>query len=275
MMSYSPMQLAEAFLTTGELEDALDALNQQLEQHANDDTARRLRIQVLMRLNSEQNLLYALADFEKLPFLTAEDYQTASIIYEGLGKLDDAITVMKQALKQSANNERMTERLLELLLTNEAHDDALALIRQQERRWRWLEREGDTLVLMGDDTMATARYGLVLAQLEQFAGQMQEDYLNALKARVLLARAHAYRRLEQIETASEHYQAAKALLPDDPTIDFNLGLLTFLQGDLESAIEQCRVALESASSHLADSMRESIQNDDIYQVLAKSLSKSN
>jgi tetratricopeptide (TPR) repeat protein len=270
-MSYSPMQLAEAFLTTGELEDALDALNQQLEQHPQDDEARRLRIQVLMRLS---NLQQALADFEKLLSLRAEDYQTASIIYQRLGNLDEAITAMNQALKKSVNNERMTERLLELLLAKQAYTDALALIRQQERRWRWLEREGDILVLMGDDTMATARYGLVLAQLEQFAGQMREDYLNALKARVFLARAHAYRRLEQIETASEHYQAAKALLPDDPTIDFNLGLLTFLQGNLLGAIEQCRVALESASSHLAESMRESIQNDDIYQVLAKSLLKS-
>jgi tetratricopeptide (TPR) repeat protein len=273
-MSYSPMQLAEAFLNTGELDDALDALNQQLEQQANDDTARRLRIQVLMRLNNEQNLLYALADFEKLPSLTAEDYQMTSIVHEALGDLDTAIIAMNQARELSHDDARFTERLLELLLAKQAYTDALALIRQQERRWRWLEREGDILVLMNDDTMATARYGLVLAQLEQFAGQMREDYLNALKARVFLARAHAYRRLEQIETASEHYQAAKALLPDDPTIDFNLGLLTFLQGDLLGAIEQCRVALEGASSYLADSMRESIQNDDIYQVLAKSLLKS-
>lgn len=273
-MPYSPMELAEAFLKTGELDDALDALNQQLEQQPNDTKARRLRIQVLMRQSSEEKLQQALVDFEKLPAPKAKDYQTISIVYERLGNLDAAITAMNQALRQSANDERMTERSLELLLNNIAYDDALELIRQQKRTWRWLEREGDILVLMGDDTMATARYGLVLAQLEQLETQLRKEYLNALKARVLLARAHAYRRLEQIETASEHYQSAKTLLPDDPTIDFNLGLLTFLQGDLESALEQCRVALESASSHLADSMRESLQNNEHYQILAKSLLKS-
>lgn len=273
-MPYSPMELAEAFLKTGELDDALDALNQQLEQQQNDTTARRLRIQVLMRQNNEENLQQALADFEKLATPSAEDYQTASIVYQRLGNLDAAIKAMKQGKEQAVNDERMTERLLELLLSNTAYADALILIRQQKRAWRWLEREGDVLVLMGDDTMATARYGLVLAQLEQFEDQMRKDYLNALKARVLLARAHAYRRLEQIETASEHYHSAKILLPDDSTIDFNLGLLTFLQGDLEGAVEQCRVALESASSHLAQSMHESLQNNEHYQILAESLLKS-
>ncbi|MBZ0278924.1 MAG: tetratricopeptide repeat protein, partial [Anaerolineae bacterium] len=46
-MGYSPMQLAEAFIKTGELTDALDALNQQLETVPQDDYARRLRSQVL------------------------------------------------------------------------------------------------------------------------------------------------------------------------------------------------------------------------------------
>ncbi|MEO1163713.1 MAG: tetratricopeptide repeat protein, partial [Chloroflexota bacterium] len=49
-MAYTPMQLAETFLKTGELEDALDALNQQLEAEPADEEARRLRVQVLMPL---------------------------------------------------------------------------------------------------------------------------------------------------------------------------------------------------------------------------------
>lgn len=270
-MTYSPMQLAEAFLKTGELQDALEALNQQLEQEVDDGQARRLRIQVLLRLNNEENLQAAIADIEKLSSPTAEDYQIASIVYERSGNLEAAITAMNQARENNTDDERLTERLLELLIVHQAYQDALSLIRQQEQTWRWLEREGDVLVLMDDDTMATARYGLVLAKLEVFEGQMRKDYLDALKARVYLARAHAYRRLEHIETASEHYHAAKKLLPDDPTIDFNLGLLTFLEGDLASAIQQCHEALERASSHLAEAMRDSLKTEDGYQELVKAL----
>jgi tetratricopeptide (TPR) repeat protein len=268
------MELAEAFLKTGELNDALDALNQQLDQASDDANARRLRIQVLLRLGGEANLQQALADSEYIAAPTAADYQIISIVHERSGHLEQAINVMNLAREQAADDERLIERLLELLLANEAYDNALDLIRQQEKTWRWLEREGDVLVLMGDDTLATARYGLVLAQLEQFEGQMRKGYLDALKARVFLARAHAYRRLEQIETASEHYQAAKTLLADDPTIDFNLGLLTFLEGDIEGAAKQCQNALVRASSHLAESMRDSLKNDENYQDLLAALVKS-
>jgi len=270
-MPYSPMQLAEAFLKTGELDDALEALNQQLEQEPQDDEARRLRIQVLLRLNSAENLQMALTDIENLSSPTVEDYQIASIVHERAGNLDAAIQAMNQAREHNADDERLTERLLELMIANKSYQDALNLIHQQEQTWRWLEREGDVLVLMGDDTMATARYGLVLAQLAEFEGQMRKDYLNALKARVYLARAHAYRRLEQIETASEHYQAAKQVLPDDPTIDFNLGLLAFLEGDFDSALQQCQDALERASSHLAESMRDSLKTEGGYQELLEAL----
>ena len=169
-MPYSPMQLAEAFLKTGELDDALEALNQQLEQEATDEQARRLRIQVLLRLSNAENLKIALADIEQIASPTAEDHQIASIVHERSGNLEAAIAAMKQARLENSSDERMTERLLELLIANVSFQKALDLIRQQEQTWRWLEREGDVLVLMGDDTMATARYGLVLAQLAEFEG---------------------------------------------------------------------------------------------------------
>ena len=43
-MGYSPLQLAQAFIKTGEIEDALDALNQHLEATPSDDETRRLRV---------------------------------------------------------------------------------------------------------------------------------------------------------------------------------------------------------------------------------------
>jgi tetratricopeptide (TPR) repeat protein len=266
-MPYSPMQLAESFIKTGELTDALDALNQQLEQQPQDDEARRLRIDVLLRLAEADYLQAALADINALAEITAADYQRESVLYERLRDTARAIDSMHKAHQLAPADERLSERLLNLLMNHKQYAAALELVREQDKSWRWLQYEGDVLVLMGDDTLATARYGLVLAQLETFEGVMRADYLQGIKARVLLVRAHAYRRLEQIETAREHYQAAQLLLLKDPTISFNLGLLEALSGNIEKAIEQCQAALAHAPQILQDEMRESIRNDALYSEL--------
>jgi tetratricopeptide (TPR) repeat protein len=274
-MPYSPMQLAESFIKTGELTDALDALNQQLEEQPHDDEARRLRIDVLLRLAEVDYLQSALADINTLAEITAADYQRESVLYERLGDTAKAIESMHKAHKLAPADERLSERLLNLLMAQKHYAAALELVREQEKSWRWLQYEGDVLVLMGDDTLATARYGLVLAQLETFEGVMRADYLQGIKARVLLVRAHAYRRLQQIENAREHYQAAQLLLLKDPTISFNLGLLDALSGDIDSAVTQCRAALTNAPQILQDEMRESLRKDAIYSELWARLAENN
>lgn len=260
-MPYSPMELAEAFLKTGELPDALDALNQQLEQHPQDSVARRLRVQVCMRLASAQALQQALSD---LPLLedSAEDWQIASIVQERAGNPDAAIAAIQRARSLAPADARLTERELTLRLSRQQIAEALDLVRQQPRTWRWLEREGDLLVLMGDDMMATARYGLVLAHLQQASDQIEAQVLRALQARVLLARADAYLRLQHVEQARSHYLAALDLVQTDPGIGFNLGLLDLLEGHTEQAISRCRSAYQQASDALRQEMIASIQADE-------------
>lgn len=266
-MSYTAMELAQAFIKTGELEDAIEALNTHLDEHAGDDAARRLRIQVLLRLGEPAQLQRALADWNELIQPTAADQIDLSVLHQRLGNLDAAIAAVQVAHSAAPTDERVAERLLDLFIKAERFEDAVALIRQQERSWRWLEREGDVLVAMGDDVLATARYGLVLAQLEDLTGTLRADYLQALRVRVLMARAHAYRRLGQIETAREHYQAAQAILPDDPTIGFNLGLLTAIDGEREKAVTQCRSAFAQASPVLQAEMRRSLAEDAAFEGL--------
>jgi tetratricopeptide (TPR) repeat protein len=255
------MELAEAFLKTGELPDALDALNQQLEQHPQDSVARRLRVQVCMRLASAQDLQQALSD---LPLLedSAEDWQIASIVQERAGNPDAAIAAIQRARSLAPADARLTERELTLRLSRQQIAEALDLVRQQPRTWRWLEREGDLLVLMGDDMMATARYGLVLAHLQQASDQIEAQVLRALQARVLLARADAYLRLQHVEQARSHYLAALDLVQTDPGIGFNLGLLDLLEGHTEQAISRCRSAYQQASDALRQEMIASIQADE-------------
>lgn len=267
-MPYTAMQLAEAFLKTGELDDALEALNQQLQEQANDDDARRLRIQILMR---RDNLNTALSDLEAIQNKTANDYLSQSIILERGDNVSAAITAIQEARHLDENSERLIERYLYLLIKAKDYQSALELIQQQERTWQWLEREGDVFVLLGDDVLATARYGLVLSQLSDFENSMSKEYLQALKLRVILARANAYHRLEQLDTAEEHYLAAQNILPDDASISFNLGLLAFLRGNETQALEQCKIALSQLSSTMHDNMLNAIKEDERYQTFIKKL----
>lgn len=255
-MTYSPMELAEAYLKTGELDYALDALNEHLSVQHDDDTARRLRVQVLLRQADTSSLQTALADSAALAEKDSDDWQRLSVIYERLGQVETAIDTLRQALISAPDTERLIERLLALLLQTQAYEAALHLVREQPRTWRWLEREGDLLALMGDDMLATARYGLVLAQLEDFRAQMSPAYWDALRARVLLARANAYQRLGHFSPARAHYQDAQNLLQDDASIAFNLSLTDYLANDnRDHALVQCRAAFERLSPMVRATIR--------------------
>lgn len=270
-MPYSPRELAEAFLRTGELDDALEALNPYLEQHPQDDELRRMRIAIGLRQDDPDALHAALQDIDALHTKSADDLVQASIAQERLGNVPAAQAHMQQALQLRPNDERLVERLLHLMLQVGALQPALALIRQQERSWRWLQWEGDVLVRLGNDLLATARYGLVLAALSEREGNMRDDYLRALRTRVLLARAHAYRRLGQAEIAAEHYQEARQHQPDDPLIDFHLGLLHAHTGEVTQALEQCRAALAAARPDEQAQMKALIEREPRYEALRQLL----
>lgn len=254
-MTYTPLQLATAFIQTGELDDALDALDAHLAENAGDDVVRRMRASVLLRLASPEQLDRALADLQQLVDATPDDLQQQSIIYEKQGDLDQAIAMMQQTVSLQPQNERYAERLLQLTIAYGDLDAALELVRQQERTWRWLQWEADILAQMGNDMLATARYGLVLAMLDDLA---DSDHIAAIKARVLLARAACYMRLGLTDIAREHFLAAQKIYPNDPTIDFNLGLLRYLEGETEAGIAECRAAYIGANPTVQEQMRLSL-----------------
>ncbi|MGJ3240036.1 MAG: tetratricopeptide repeat protein [Anaerolineae bacterium] len=258
-MPYSPMELVEAFLKTGELDDALDAIDQHLSDHPHDDDAHRLRVQIQMRRLDDSALAPLLDQLDQLSAPTARDYQTRSVILERSGHLSEACDAMREAHQLVPDNQRLSERLLDLLMQMQDYEEALALIHAQNRSWRWLEREGDVLVLMQDDLQATARYGLALAQLDNLKASMREDYLHALMARMMLARAHAYRRLGHTQVAREHYQASASILGNDASISFNLGLLAHIEGKHQEARAICQQALDDAPPALRASMREALE----------------
>ncbi len=270
-MSYSPMELAEVFITTGELSDALDALNQQLDNHPDDDAARRLRISVLMRLAESQHLKQALADSQTLTALQPDDYLHRSIVLEKQGNRAQAAATMREACAAAPENTRYTERLLQLYHRLHDYDNALSLLASQPRHWRWLERTADIQVARGDDPAAGALYREALQQLDTFQETMRRDYWQALRVRLLMARGHTLRRRGLLDEAAADYDAAQAILPDDPSIAFNRGLLAALRGDTDTAVRMCREAFQTASPALRERLRASLADNARYADLENAI----
>lgn len=269
-MPYSPMELANAFLQTGEYDDALDALNQQIAEKPDDSDARLLRASLLIRLGDATQLEQAIADIEAVNNPSAETYRLLSLAYERQQQLDKAVYAVRKAHDLQPDDERLTERLVTLLRDNHEIDEAIAIVREQPRTWRWLQWEGDLLLEAGNAVLAVARYGLVLAQLNDV--DMRDDYRNAMKLRLLSARATAYRRMQQYDLAIEHYKAAQILMPNDITLKFNIGVLEALNGNLDNGLAIAKDALDNASNTMRDLLTEAIrQEDDLPQNLQVAL----
>ena len=79
------------------------------------------------------------------------DEQRESVLHERLGDTAKAIESMHKAHKLAPADERLSERLLNLLMNHKQYAAALELVREQDKSWRWLQYEGDVLVCMGAD----------------------------------------------------------------------------------------------------------------------------
>lgn len=265
---YSPLELAEAFIKTGELADALDALGQHLENTPDDETARRLRAAVALRTG---DLALALADLDALPAPTADDQTRRSVILERMGDTDGAVAAMEAARVLNPDDERQAERLLQLLLKRGEVDRARALIDSRPPTWRWLQWAGDLSAQAGDHAAAVEGYSAALEQLNAQFDLSANASAAAIKARLLLARADCYRQSGQIGQAEADYRTAQTIIPTDPMIPFNLGLLAAERGDLDAALALCREAFADASDTLRAHMRVSLRDKASYAHLVARL----
>jgi tetratricopeptide (TPR) repeat protein len=270
---YSALQLAEAFIHTGELSDALDALNAHLADAPHDADARRLRAAVLLRRGDDPSLGRALDDLAALPAPDADDWAQQATIHERMGAADRALDAARRALALRPADERLAARLTDLLAAGGALDEALGLVRTQPRTWRWLEREGDLLAQTGDSVTASARYGLALVQLEA-AFPPDDPVAASLRAAVLLKRAEVFRRQDNLDSAAVCLDAAAALTPAEPFIPFLRGLLRALAGDEAGALALCGPACDGASPALHAEMQRALAGDARLAPLARQLNTS-
>jgi len=264
-MPYSALEMADAFIKAGELQDALDVLNQYLDGSANDD-AYRLRVELLLRLSGDGHLHKALADLNALSAPTPDDQMRRSVIFERLGEWDAALESAQQAYQARPDDERFAERTLQLLLTQGKLEDAAALLGTLPQTWRWQQWRGDVAAARSDWQGARAQYQAALDALEQGSAFV---WVAAVKARLHLALAEVCIHLADYPQAESHYQVAEALVPDDPMIAFNRGLLAVLQGDRDTAISLCAASYGKANAALRERMAAALREDVRYNEIVE------
>lgn len=273
-MSYTSMQLAEVFIQTGELEDALEALNQQLQDEPDDHDARRLRASVLQRFDDRKRLELALNDFENIPSQTVDDLVQQSVIYERLDKMGDAIQVMQKAHQQAPDKERILERLIELMMSQKQYSEVIIIIKKAPQTWRWLMRLADAYSMNNNPENALA----ALNRAEEHLKVMFPDLLSPVSrntmAQIHVARGHEHMILNQLKQAEAEFRDAQFHIPNDASITFNLGLIYARSDNLSKATKFCQKALDNSSDLVKQTLIGVIEDDDRYAQLKATLKLS-
>ena len=256
------LELAAACLQAGELADALDALAAHLAQFPDDQAARHLRSDVLLRLPGRAR--DALAELDQL---RDDDPLLRYQILELIGDHEAAFAAVSAGWEQGRDL-RLAELYLRLLRERREFAAALRLLADLPKTWRWLSWSGDFHALKGDFCVAAQQFCSALDELQRLPNSALTD---AERAHLLLKRADTYRRLKRWPEAEADLQAAARIIPNDPTILFNQGLVLYESGDLYGALPLCRDALDHAPDALRDTMRATLTTEPRYQTLAQAL----
>ncbi len=269
MSAYSPLELAQAFIRTGELADALDALNDALRADPTHQEALRLRAEIHARGAQESSLRAALADYAALESLTVGDWLRVAALHLRLGEQDAALSALTQARDHYPDSERLGEQLAELHLRRGDAQAARDLIAQMPQTWRWLMLAAECEAQDGQHEAAVCLLTRALTLLDSRA-QSESLFLGGQRVRILCARGRAYRALARYTEARNDYDAAHALIPDDLLIVFNQGVLLLLDGDARGA-ELCRTAYQQANAELRAVMRADIDAESGLHALLTTL----
>jgi tetratricopeptide (TPR) repeat protein len=262
-MSYTPLQLADAFIKAGELDDALDALNQHLADHPNDAEGRRLRAQVLLRTATPDHLRLALADLQAVPPTAADDF-ILSVIHERSGQPDEALALARQAYETATDDAlkaRSLERLLGLMQAAGQVQAALDMALAND----WMQWAADAAAALNADAAAADYYTQALERIGKLYDITSDAIAANIRARVLLKRAGVYHRLKRFTEADADYASAQAIIPDDPMIGFNRGLIAADQNDNDAARTAIHTALQTAPSSLQTLMLAELRANPTYE----------
>lgn len=252
-MPYTPLEMARAFVQAGELPDAVVALNQHLEADPRDDSARRLRAQVLLRLRDSESLRVAVNDYTALAVPDVNDVISHAVALQYLGADDEALAVLLDGRDQFADD-LLTESLLVALMRTRRFAEARTLLDTLPRTWRWLSWSGDLASEYEGEAVAQREYTAALEALGSVFDPETDPMVRNTQAHLLAERARMAWQLGDFPAAAADYAAAQAIVPDDPMLTFNRGLIASDLGDLIEGVALCGEALGTTSAHFHDHM---------------------
>ncbi|MFZ4826630.1 MAG: tetratricopeptide repeat protein [Phototrophicaceae bacterium] len=204
-MPYTALQLAEAHLQGGDLAESLVAIHTHLQQFPHDPHGLRLRSQLLMHTDQQDDLQQALHDLQQLETPNWQDIQRMAVLHEKLGNPQQALAVVQQALDHDPH-ERLKGYQLELYRRMGQLEDALRLA--QHAGWgQWV---GELALELGDYPLAQSAWTGVIESLHAHGVALSGLGLNQLwRAYWNRGLAHAY--LQQWEQALADFEEAIVL----------------------------------------------------------------
>lgn len=267
-MTYTAMELAEAYLETGELNLALAALNDHLNAFPADDSARRLRVQVLRGF--PDGIALALADLDALTAPDASDDGVRGAILAAQGDWIGAAAAYERAWVRSPVG--YGEAYFRVLKRIGDVERALTVLETLPKAWHWHQARAELDALRGDDAAAVEQFSAAIHGLHRLIAVAKDRrLLVALLANALLARASALRRLTRYADAESDYADAHVYEPGDAAIPFNRGLMCLERGAVADAIRLCREGWEGANPAMRAAMRAELSADPRYQPLLAAL----
>lgn len=139
----------------GQVDDALDFLNQHLDKNPRDADALRLRAALLARL--PDRAADALADLDALTEPQPDDLRLLARLLETADDLDRALETLGLVWERQYDL-RDAEALLRLLLMARQPREALRLLNQLPDEWTWRIWRGDAHAALSDSTEAIRHY---------------------------------------------------------------------------------------------------------------------
>ncbi|MBK8022381.1 MAG: tetratricopeptide repeat protein [Chloroflexi bacterium] len=175
-MTYSLLEVAQAVLDAGQVEEALDLLGQHLAAAPQDAEGLRLRAALLARLPGRD--ADALRDLAQIAAPLADDRRLAARLHHQMGDRP-AACAMLTALWEAEGDPRDAETLLRILLDSGQAAEALRLLESLPNIWTWDIWRGDAHAALGDAGAARRFYRAALdAMPESALNQPLRAYLN-------------------------------------------------------------------------------------------------
>ncbi len=224
-MGYSVWQLVDAFIQTGEFDDALALLDQHIDQNPADAQALGTRGEIHLRLGQLER---AIGDFRALSHPTPDQSIYHAVALKRLGIFGSALDVLTDAFsrwegEKTSGYHRLLDCFVDIAITQ---GDAIYLQRALDQLATVTDgnasivvRQGEIKQLLGDYHGAIAHYSQAIDLISPQVSP--SHYLASVVGSWLCGRAGCYRAIGDDRSALADYLKAEILMPDDRAIAMN------------------------------------------------------